>query len=75
MRVWYIATNPILRSNSLDYEAAVAIIQATDDMDDAQRMLDEFIAKGNAKPDQYTCCFRQMYPNSPLYVLTSTSAS
>ena len=90
LRAWYVETNPLLRSLGLscpatlyremqrdlcNYEATVAIIQATDDMDDAQRMLDEFIDKGNAKPNQYTCCFRQMCPNSPLCVLTSTSAS
>ena len=58
-----------------DYEATVATIQTTDDMDEAKRMLDEFIAKGNVKPNQYTLRFRQMCPNSPLYVLTLTSAN
>ena len=58
-----------------DYEATVAIIQATNDIDEEQRMLDEFTAKGNVKPNQYTLYFRQMCPNSPLYVLTSTAAN
>ena len=48
-----------------DYEATVAIIQATNDMDEAKHMLDEFIAKGNLKPNQYTLLFRDVPSNVP----------
>jgi hypothetical protein len=58
-----------------DFDATVAIIPVSEDMDEtlAKRMLDEFMAVGNSKPNQYTFRFRQMCPNGHIYVLTSTS--
>ena len=58
-----------------DFDATVAIVPVSEDMDEtlAKRVLDDFMALGNAKPNQYTICFRQMCPNGPIYVLTSTS--
>ena len=58
-----------------DFDATVAIIPVSEDMDEtlAKRMLDEFMAVGNSKPNQYTVHFRQMCSNGPIYVLTSTS--
>ena len=58
-----------------DFDATVAIVPVSEDMDEtlAKRVLDDFMALGNAKQNQYTIRFRQMCPNGPIYVLTSTS--
>ena len=40
----------------------------------AKRVLDEFMAVGNSKPNQYTVHFRQMCSNGPIYVLMQASA-
>ena len=51
-----------------DFEATVAIIPVSEDMDEtlAKRVLDEFMVVGNSKPNQYTVCFRQMCPTGPM---------
>jgi len=87
LKEWYLASNPTLRRQGLsctpelyremqrdlrDYCTTVSIVPLID-QDDMKRMVDEFFAKSNAKPDQYTCRVRQLCPNAAIYVLTSTS--
>ena len=87
LKKWYLASNPTLRRQGLsctpelyremqrdlrDYCTTVSIVPLID-QDDMKRMVDDFFAKSNAKPDQYTCRVRQLCPNAAIYVLTSTS--
>jgi hypothetical protein len=87
LKEWYLASNPTLRRQGLscttelyremqrdlrDYCTTVSIVPLID-QDDMKRMVDEFFARSNAKPDQYTCRVRQLCPNAAIYVLTSTS--
>ena len=87
LKEWYLASNPTLRRQGLsctpelyremqrdlrDYCTTVSIVPLID-QDDMKRMVDDFFAKSNAKPDQYTCRVRQLCPNAAIYVLTSTS--
>jgi hypothetical protein len=87
LKKWYLASNPTLRRQGLsctpelyremqrdlrDYCTTVSIVPLID-QDDMKRMVDEFFARSNAKPDQYTCRVRQLCPNAAIYVLTSTS--
>ncbi len=87
LKEWFLASNQTLRRQGLsctlelyremqrdhrDYCTTVSIVPLID-QDDMKRMVDEFFAKINAKPDQYTCQVRQLCPNAAVYVLTSTS--
>ena len=88
LKAWYLANNPTLRSHGLSCQKAlykemkrdlrgrfrttVAIVPAIDE-EDMKRLIDEFFVKSNATPNQATCRVRQMCPNAPIFVLTSTS--
>ena len=87
LKKWYLASNPTLRRQGLsctqeiykemqgdlcDYCTTVSIVPLID-QDDMKRTVDDFFAKSNAKPDQFTCWVLQLCPNAAIYVLTSTS--
>jgi len=64
----------VMQKDLRDFWRFCATIPVSEDMDETlAKRVDEFMAVGNSKPNQYTVHFRQMCSNGPIYVLTSTS--
>jgi len=59
--------------NTYQYGAVVLVRICTYQVSIRALHFPDVMAVGNSKPNQYTVRFRQMCPNGPIYVLTSTS--